>query len=83
MEPSQIRALIEKLLSEVEEEDIGISLLSRQYQNELEMSFFNLEDQQKISQILKKLSQDSERHKQMLQDLVGFLGEKLNEPRIS
>ena len=83
MEPNQIRALIEKLLSEVEEEDIGISLLSRQYQNELEMSFFNLEDQQKISQILKKLSQDSERHKQMLQDLVGFLGEKLNEPRIS
>lgn len=83
MEPNQIRALIEKLLSEVEEEDIGISLLSRQYQNELEMAFFNLEDQQKISQILKKLSQDSERHKQMLQELVGFLGEKLNESRIS
>ena len=83
MESNQIRALIEKLLSEVEEEDIGISLLSRQYQNKLEMSFFNSEDQKKIVQILAKLSQDSERHKQMLQDLVDFLGEKLNEPRIS
>ena len=83
MKPVQIRALIEKLLSEVEEEDIGISLLSRQYQNQSEMSFFNSGDQEKVIQILEKLSKDSERHKQMLQDLVGFLGEKLDGPSIS
>lgn len=78
MEPGQIRLLINKILADVEEEDIGISLLSRQYQNSQELSLFSVEDQDKILRILERLSKDSERHKQMLQELVEFLGEKLH-----
>jgi HD-GYP domain-containing protein (c-di-GMP phosphodiesterase class II) len=79
MEKGKIRLLINRVLSDVEEEDIGISLLSRQYQNQHELAFFNAEDQDKILKILEKLSKDSERHKQMLQELVEFLGEQLHE----
>lgn len=78
MEQGQIRLLINRVLADVEEEDIGISLLSRQYQNQHELSLFSAEDQDKVLKILERLSQDSERHKQMLQDLVDFLGEKLH-----
>lgn len=79
MEKGKIRLLINRVLSDVEEEDIGISLLSRQYQNQHELSLFSAEDQDKILKILEKLSKDSERHKQMLQELVEFLGEQLHE----
>ena len=78
MEPEQIRLLINKVLSDVEEEDIGISLLSRQYRNQHELSLFKSDDQEKTIRILEKISQDSERHKQMLQELVGFLGGQLH-----
>ena len=78
MEPGQVRLLINRVLADVEEEDIGISLLSRQYQNQHELSLFSAEDQDKIRRILEKLSKDSERHKQMLQDLVEILGEQLH-----
>lgn len=83
MEPGQIRLLINKILADVEEEDIGISLLSRQYRSSQELSLFSAEDQEQILRILERLSKDSERHKQMLQELVEFLGEKLNGPRVS
>ncbi len=79
MEKGKIRLLINRVLSDVEEEDIGISLLSRQYQNQHELAFFSAEDQDKILKVLEKLSKDSERHKQMLQELVEFLGEQLHE----
>ncbi len=78
MKPVQIRILIQKILAEVEEEDVGISLLSRQYQNEEELNFFSKEDQEKICLTLERLAQDSERHKKMLQKLVDFLGEQLH-----
>ncbi len=83
MKPEQIRYLIKQILQDVEEEDIGISLLSRQYQNYSEISFFNETDRQTVFQILEKLSQDSERHKKMLLELVNFLGEKIDGSRIS
>ncbi len=83
MKTEHIRTLINKILADVEEEDIGISLLSRHYQNQDELSFFNEMDRKIVFQILEKLSQDSQRHKQMLQELVDFLGGELNESRVS
>lgn len=83
MNSDQLRDLINRILTDVEEEDIGISLLSRHYQNQHELSFFNEEDRKIVFQILEKLSKDSEHHKNMLQELVEFLGERLDESRIS
>lgn len=83
MKPEQIRELINSVLQDAEEEEIGISLLSRHYQNQDELSFFSEIDRKTVFQILEKLSKDSERHKKMLEELVDFLGKKLNEPRIS
>jgi len=83
MNSEQLRQMINRILTDVEEEDIGISLLSRHYQNRDELSFFNETDREAVRQILEKLSKDSERHKTMLQDLIEFLGEKLHESRIS
>lgn len=78
MDSDKIRALIKNILEDVEEEDVGVSLLSRQYQNREELSLFNEDDRQKVYQVLEKLSTDSERHKRMLYELVDFLGEKLH-----
>jgi len=83
MKPEQIRELINSVLQDAEEEEIGISLLSRHYQNQSELAFFNEIDRKAVFQILEKLSKDSQRHKQMLDELVDYLGEKLNEQRIS
>lgn len=83
MNSEQLKGLINRVLADVEEEDIGISLLSRHYQNQDELSFFNETDRKTVHQILEKLSKDSEQHKKMLQELVDFLGEKLRESRIS
>ncbi|HCM41977.1 MAG TPA: hypothetical protein DIS66_01495 [Candidatus Omnitrophica bacterium] len=83
MNSEQLRQMINRILTDVEEEDIGISLLSRHYQNREELSFFTETDREAVRQILEKLSKDSERHKAMLQDLIEFLGEKLHESRIS
>jgi len=80
MQADQVRQLINKILVDVEEEDIGISLLSRQYQTPNELDFFKDEDRKAVFQILEKLSQDSERHKKMLYELVDFLGGELREP---
>jgi len=79
MNSEKLRSLINTILADVEEEDIGISLLSRHYQNQDELSFFSEADRKTVHQILEKLSQDSEQHKRMLQELVEFLGEKLHE----
>jgi len=83
MNSEQLHGMINRILADVEEEDVGISLLSRHYQNQDELSLFNEADRKTVYQILEKLSKDSEQHKRMLQELIDFLGEKLHESRIS
>lgn len=78
MKKEEIKASIEKLLSEVEEEDIGISLLSF-YQNQEELCFFAEMDRERVLKILEKLSKDSQRHKTILNEVIVKLETKLHE----
>ena len=78
MKKEEIKELIEKLLTEIEEEDIGISLFSTFYQNHEELKFFKDGDRDRILQILKKLSDDSKRHKGILEKIITHLGLKLS-----
>ena len=75
----EIKEIMEKLLGEIEEEDIGISLFSTFYQNQDDLLFFKPEDRERILKILKKLSDDSKRHKELLENIINALGEKLYE----
>ena len=68
--------MIDKLLGEIEEEEVGISLLTTQYQNQEELSFFSPEDRERVMLILKKLSDDSHQHKRLLEKIITHLGKK-------
>ena len=83
MQADQINQLIEKILADVEEEDIGISLLSRHYQNQEELAFFNEADRDTVFRVLEKISQDSQRHKKLLYELVDFFGSQMNGSTVS
>lgn len=83
MKKEKIKDLISKLLSEIEEEDIGISLFSTFYQNDIELSFFTNPDRERVLKILKKLSDDSKRHKIILGKVIVELEKKIHENRIS
>ena len=74
MKKKDRRAVQEELIHEIEEEDIGISLLSIFYQNNAELCFFKSEDREKILKILRVLSEDSRRHKEILERLISYLG---------
>ncbi len=74
----EIKELIDKLLLEIEEEDIGISLFTTFYQNEFELIFFTKQDREQVLKILKKLSDDSKRHKIMLENVIAELGRKIH-----
>ncbi|MBI3307077.1 MAG: hypothetical protein HYZ84_04660 [Candidatus Omnitrophica bacterium] len=79
MKKKKIKEVMDKLLAEIEEEDIGISLFSTFYQNQADLCFFKAEDQERVLKILKKLSDDSKRHKEILEKIINVLGEKLYE----
>lgn len=79
MKKEMMNEIIEKLLGEVEEEDIGISLFSTFFQNEEELRFFKEEDREHVLRILHKLSEDSKEHKQMLEKIISELGRKIHE----
>ncbi len=72
-----IKRMRDNLLKEIEEEDIAISLFSTVYQNKNELHFFEKGDHERVLKILKKLSDDSRRHKEMLEAVIRVLGEKL------
>jgi dsDNA-binding SOS-regulon protein len=76
MTKEKIREMIGKLLGEIEEEEVGISLLNTHYQNQEELAFFTPEDRERVMVILKKLSDDSHRHKKLLEKIVTQLGKK-------
>lgn len=74
MNKPKIKAIIAKLLEEIEEEDVGISLLTTHYQDVHELSFFQEKDRPHIKQILEKLCQDSKHHKEILERIITLLG---------
>lgn len=77
MTKEEVEAVIEQLLTEIEEEDIGISLYSTFYQNRKDLRFFKEDDRDRVLKILKKLSDDSLRHKELLEKIILTLGGKL------
>ncbi len=79
MEKEEIKEIMDKLFREIEEEDIGISLFTTFYQNQDDLHFFKAEDRERVLKILKKLSDDSKRHKELLEKIISSLGEKLYE----
>ncbi len=79
MHKEEMKEIMEKLLREMEEEDIGICLFSTFCQNEDELRFFKDEDRERILKILKKLSEDSRRHKGIIEKIVGEFGRRLHE----
>jgi len=70
---SRITEIIQKLLREIEEEEVGISLLSTHYQDGGELDFFKADDRERVVRILKRLAEDSGRHKQILIEIIGRL----------
>ncbi|OGW72756.1 MAG: hypothetical protein A2Y02_02175 [Omnitrophica bacterium GWA2_52_12] len=79
MKKKDIDAMINRLLTEIEEEDVGISLFNTFYQNEDELSFFSDTDRGRVLAILKKLADDSLGHKAMLEKIITALGKKCHE----
>ena len=76
MNREQAKAVINKLLHEIEEEDVGISLLNMYSQSPSELDFFKEGDREKIISILKTLSEDSRRHKGILVQIIDHLERK-------
>ncbi len=73
MEKERAGQIIRKLLEEMEEEDVGMSLLTTFSRERSELSFFNVRDEERVLQILEKLSDDSRRHKNILKQIVTCL----------
>ena len=76
MKKEEVKEMINRLLQEVEEEDIGISLLSIFHQGVDELEFFKEDDRRRVVEILKKLSEDSRRHKVLIEKIINHLGKK-------
>ncbi len=79
MRKAEIRNIIERLIHEIEEEDIGISLFTTFYQDESELDFFSDEDKKRVRVILRKLSEDSAHHKKALEKIILRLEEQYRE----
>ena len=75
----RVREIINQLLHEIEEEDIGISLFSTWYQVAEELSFFKEEDRERVVKILTRLADDSKRHKKHLDKIISELGKHSHE----
>ena len=76
LKAEEVRGMIDRLLAEVEEEDVSISLFTTFYQNEGELDFFSAPDRERVLTILRRLSDDSKRHKGILEKIITGLGEK-------
>lgn len=77
MDKKDIKAFILKLVNEIEEEDIGISLFTTFYRNEDELIFFNPAHRERILKIFKGVSEDSLRHKKMIKTIISEMEKKL------
>ena len=76
MTPTQIRGFLQRINMGIEEENIGISLLRLYTESSSELSFFNEIDRERVLTAVQILIDDSERHKDILIDLVEYLTEK-------
>jgi len=74
MPNEKIKEIIGRLLNEIEEEDIGISLFLSCYQDKDELEFFKDQDRETIRKILKRAAEDSQRHKEMIVKIISKLG---------
>ena len=79
MEKEKLRGIIKRLIGEIEEEDIGISLLQTYHMDHEDLGFFSDPDRERVIKILKKLADDSKEHKEILGQLIEAFTEKLNE----
>lgn len=79
MKKPQIKNLIDHLLAELQEEDIGISLFTTHYQNKEELNFFAARDKERVLKILERLSAESVHHKQILREIIDMFTERLDE----
>ena len=79
MRKERAKELIDKLLREIEEEDVGIGLFSIFSQNPEDLKFFKDNDRDRLLQIIKILSEDSKRHKGILGKVIKNLGQKHHE----
>lgn len=77
MEKKEIKEFILRLVSEIEEEDIGISLFLTFYQNKDELSFFSPTHRDRVLKILKTVSEDSVRHKRIIETIITEMEKKL------
>ncbi|MDP3920601.1 MAG: hypothetical protein Q8R76_07340 [Candidatus Omnitrophota bacterium] len=68
------KAMIGKLLVDMEEEDVAISLFDIFMKNTDELEYFPEEERSRVVKILKRLSDDSKRHKEMLWEIIDRLG---------
>ena len=79
MKKEDVHSVIEELLKEIEEEDIGISLFSTFYQIEEDLNFFKPETRKRVESILLTLVDDSKRHKTIIAKLIHLLEKKIHE----
>ena len=79
MKKEEIQEIIERLLCEIEEEDIGISLFSTFFQNEEELRFFKESDRGQVLKILHRLPEDGKQHKEILEKIIAELGKKIHK----
>ena len=77
MDKKEIKVFILRLVSEIEEEDIGISLFSTFYQNKDELSFFDSSHRDRVLKVLKTVSEDSVRHKKIIETIITEMEKKL------
>jgi len=74
MQHEKTKEIIDRLMNEIEEEDIGICLFSTCYQNPEELSFFKDQDRERVCKMLQKVSEDSRNHKKILGQVIAELG---------
>ena len=76
MTTEEIREIIGWLMEEMQEEEIGMRLFTSHYQNDSQLSFFNASARERIGEILFKLSEDSKKHKILLERIILHLERK-------
>lgn len=74
--------ILKKLIRGMEEEDIGISLLTTFYQVAGELQFFQESDRLRVQRILQILAEDSTRHKQILSSVIEEIGRVSRAKRV-
>ena len=75
MTPTKIRNFLQRINMGIEEENIGISLLRLYSESSSDLGFFNETDRGRVIKSLITLIDDSERHKDLLVNLVAYLTE--------